>query len=512
MVRFFFLGAGVLGAVLSGSGTRDVAQEASASSWAPAAVASAPPLAAAATVRLDTVASGLSSITAITVAGDERLFLTLQSGTIRIWNGIEILPTPFLDLSAKISCCGERGLLSTAFHPSYSSNGLFFVDYTNTNGDTVIERYRVSSNDPNQADPSSAAILLTIGQPFANHNGGQLQFGPDGFLYIGMGDGGSANDPNCNAQSNASLLGKLLRIDVDQSSGAPPFHGIPPTNPFLSSGGPDEAWAKGLRNPWRFSFDRATGDLLIGDVGQDAREEIDFQPVGSPGGENYGWKVMEGFLCGTGGDSGCTSPVPPCHDPAYTLPVLDYTHEGGNCTVIGGYVYRGLAVPDLYGMYVYGDYCSGRIWATTPGQWSPQLLSVSLPNLQTFGEDVFGELYAGTGDGTLYRFAATVTLPPSIAAISPSSGSERGGDKVTISGTNFTAFTLVFFGSSPAAAVVTSPTSLNAFPPRGSGTVDVTVVNPGLPPATLPGAFSYLPIVRVETTHPRPRVVIRPAS
>ncbi len=291
-------------------------------------------------------------------------------------------------------------MLSTAFHPSYASNGFFFVDYTDLNGDTVIARYRVSTNDPNRADAASAVMLLHIAQPFANHNGGQLQFGPDGFLYIGMGDGGSGNDPGCHAQSDATLLGKLLRIDVDQNVDTPPFHGIPPENPFVATGGPDEAWAKGLRNPWRFSFDRLTGDLFIGDVGQGDREEIDYQPVNSRGGENYGWKVMEGTAVRKRRDSGCTSPVPPCGDPAYTLPVLEYDHSGGGCSVTGGYVYRGRAVPELYGSTSSATICSGEIWSAVPqpsGPWSRTTLPVSAQNLTTFGEDSSRRALRGNG-------------------------------------------------------------------------------------------------------------------
>jgi glucose/arabinose dehydrogenase len=267
--------------------------------------------AAAPEVSLEVLETGLPAITAVTNAGDARLFVTTQEGRILIRENGQMLVAPFLDVSSLVSCCGERGLLSTAFHPLYAQNGFFFVDYTNTTGDTVIARYRVSSSDRNRADPGSAAIVMTILQPFANHNGGQLQFGPEADLYIGMGDGGSGDDPNCNAQSSASLLGKLLRIDVDQSVSAPPYHGIPADNPFLSSGGPLEAWAKGLRNPWRFSFDRLTGDLFIGDVGQGAVEEVDFQPAGSAGGVNYGWKVMEGTACGGGKGAGLGHPRPP---------------------------------------------------------------------------------------------------------------------------------------------------------------------------------------------------------
>ncbi|HYR45787.1 MAG TPA: PQQ-dependent sugar dehydrogenase, partial [Thermoanaerobaculia bacterium] len=273
-------------------------------------------------IALQTLATGVGPITSIARTGDARLFLTLQTGRIVIFHGGQILPAAFLDLTSLISCCGERGLLSMAFHPHYGGNGFFFVNYTNTAGDTVIARYKVSGNDGNLADAASGVILLTIAQPFANHNGGELQFGPDGYLYIGMGDGGSANDPNCNGQRDDTLLGKMLRIDVNQNVNASPFYGIPPTNPFAGAGLPlDEIWAKGLRNPWRFSFDRLTGDLYIADVGQSAREEIDFQPRSSAGGENYGWKIMEGTLCGVGGNSGCPAGVLPCNSPGFKYPI-----------------------------------------------------------------------------------------------------------------------------------------------------------------------------------------------
>jgi hypothetical protein len=463
-------------------------------------------------VSLELLETGLPSITGVTSAGDGRLFLTIQEGQVLVRDGGQILPAPFLDASSLITCCGERGLLSTAFHPLYAQNGFFFVDYTNRVGDTVVARYRVSSADPNRADPGSAAILLTIGQPFANHNGGQLQFGPDGDLYIGMGDGGSGNDPNCNAQSSGSLLGKLLRIDVDQSVNAPPFYGIPPENPFVSAGGPPEAWAKGLRNPWRFSFDRLTGDLFIGDVGQGAREEIDYQPIESRGGENYGWKVMEGTLCGGGGGSGCVPVPPPCGDPSYTLPILEYSHDGGSCSVTGGYVYRGLSVPDLYGMYVYGDYCSGQIFAAehSSGTWTSVELPVGAQNLTTFGEDSSGDLYLATQDGALYRFAPSSPPAPSVATVSPASGLTRGGTRVTITGSNFTGDTAVSFGTVPGTVHVANPSTLIAVaPPQPPGIVDVTVSNPGAPPASKVAAFAYLPFLRVEP-HRTPRVVVRP--
>lgn len=368
-------------------------------------------------IALETLASGLPGLTSIVSAGDDRLFLTEQVGRIVVWDGTKILPEPFIDLSALVSCCGEQGLLSVAFHPRYAENGLLFVDYTNTAGNTVIARYRVSAADADAADPASGVVLLTIDQPFANHNGGELQFGPDGFLYIGMGDGGSANDPFCNAQNDGSLLGKLLRIDVDANGGSPPFHGIPTGNPFRPDGGPpNEVWAKGLRNPWRFSFDRLTGDLWIGDVGQDAREEIDFQPRGSAGGENYGWKVVEGSLCGAGGMSGCSSsaPPPPCGSPLYVAPVFEYTHDFGDCSVTGGYVYRGTAMPDFAGVYFYGDYCTGRLLA------AGRELAPRAPNLSTFGQDASGELYLGTASGFFARIVeAGVTVTPTVTPTPP---------------------------------------------------------------------------------------------
>ena len=246
-------------------------------------------------VRLEPVVGGFSNAVALTHAGDQsgRQFITLQTGRVLIYDGTQLLPNPFLDISALVSCCGERGLLSIVFHPDYAANGHVYVNYTDNSGDTVVARYTVSA-DPDVIDPGSALVLLNVSQPFSNHNGGQLQFGPDGKLYIGMGDGGSGGDPRNLAQDLTSLLGKMLRIDVD--AGVP--YAIPPDNPFVGDpNARDEIWAYGLRNPWRFSFDRVTGDLLIGDVGQGSWEEIDLQPSTSAGGENYGWRLMEGDTC-----------------------------------------------------------------------------------------------------------------------------------------------------------------------------------------------------------------------
>ena len=460
-------------------------------------------------------------------AGDARLFLTIQTGRIVIFSGGAAQPTAFLDLSALVSCCDERGLLSVAFHPQYAANGFFFVNYTNTAGNTVIARYRVFAGNPNQADPASGVILLTILQPFANHNGGELQFGPDGYLYIGMGDGGSANDPFCNAQKDDTYLGKLLRIDVDQNVGSPPFYGIPPTNPFAAPGLPlDEIWAKGLRNPWRFSFDRLTGDLYIGDVGQGVREEVDFQPRASAGGENYGWKLMEGTSCGGGGNSGCLPGVPPCGSSAYKAPLYEYNHVGGGCSgsIVGGYVYRGQQVPQLSGLYLYGDYCLGRLYA------SGELLSLTVSQLTTFGEDLAGELYLGTLDGRLFRVVSNAATPsptatstrtptvtptpvvPVVTSIDPATGTTRGGSVVTIRGNFFQPGAVVFFGGVRAAsAVVVNATTLIAVTQaQGAGLVDVTVTNLDGGTVIVPGAFRHTPPVDASRPpRPAPRVLPR---
>jgi glucose/arabinose dehydrogenase len=362
------------------------------------------PLPAQPQVTIELVVTGLSSPVAITHAGDGRLFITEQRGRVVILNGTNRVSTPFLDVSSLVSCCGEQGLLSVAFHPHYSQNGFFFINYTDRSGDTVVARYRVSTVDPNQADPASALILMRIDQPFANHNGGQLGFGPDGYLYIGMGDGGSGGDPQNHGQTLTSRLGKMLRIDVD--GGSP--YAIPASNPFRNrNDAQPEIWSFGWRNPWRFSFDRENGDLWIADVGQGEWEEVNLQSASSIGGENYGWRRMEG--------THCFNPSANCQDRPMVLPVIEYNHSGGACSVTGGYRYHGTRYPRLFGMYIYGDYCNGVIFGATPnasGGWQSQVLLDTVFNISSFGEDVAGEVYvADHVGGRLFRIVDSRPLP-----------------------------------------------------------------------------------------------------
>ncbi len=352
------------------------------------------------TIRLERVVSGLRTPTGIASAhdGSGRLFITEKAGTVRIVRGGELLPQAFLDIRNLVGSGGsEQGLLGLAFHPRYATTGVFFVNYTDRNGDTVVARYRASA-DPERADPASATVVLAVKQPAANHNGGHLAFGPDGKLYIGLGDGGGAGDRFGNAQNPAALLGKMLRIDVD--AGEP--YAIPSDNPFRDRPGyRPEIWALGLRNPWRYSFDRATGDLYIADVGQNAYEEVNFQPASSRGGENYGWPRMEGTHCYPSGAA--------CDRGGLVLPVGEYGRSGG-CSVTGGYVYRGRSELALTGAYFFADFCSGTFWSLhrdAAGQWVQTELLRSGVSISSFGEDEAGELYVvGYNNGTLYRLRA----------------------------------------------------------------------------------------------------------
>lgn len=352
-------------------------------------------------LQLDPIATGIDRPVGIVHANDSsgRLFIVSQAGVIHIFDGVRLRAAPFLNINNLVSCCGERGLLGLAFHPDYSANGFFYVNYTNLRGNTVIARYTVSQN-PNAADPLSRRVILRISQPFANHNGGQLQFGPDGFLYIGTGDGGSRGDPGNRAQSPGSLLGKILRIDVDRGN---PYE-IPADNPFVGRpGARGEIWALGLRNPWRFSFDRRTGQMFIADVGQNTWEEINLQSASSQGGENYGWRIMEGRHC--------FNPATGCVRTGLKRPILEYSHAEG-CSVTGGYRYRGSLIPTLSGTYIYGDFCSGVIHGArfVPGSgWTSAILHSSGMRITSFGEDQAGELYvADLTTGSVHRIAAVI--------------------------------------------------------------------------------------------------------
>jgi glucose/arabinose dehydrogenase len=318
--------------------------------------------------------------------GSSRLFVVEQPGRIKI-AGQE---APFLDITDLVGCCGERGLLSVAFHPDYRTNGYLYVNYTDKNGDTQIVRYRVSADDPDRADPASAETILTVEQPASNHNGGLNLFGPDGYLYIGFGDGGGGNGQN--GQALDTLLGKLIRIDVDNAENGLPY-AIPPDNPFVGQANArPEIFAYGLRNPWRFSFDRQTGDLWLGDVGGGTYEEVNLIPAGTSG-QNFGWVDMEGFDCR----------IDDCS--AFTAPVGGYDHSNG-CVVTGGYLYRGSAIPALSGVYLYADYCSGDIYGAVPdgngGLTAGGPIQTGF-RVSSFGEDASGELYLVDLDGAIYK-------------------------------------------------------------------------------------------------------------
>jgi glucose/arabinose dehydrogenase len=340
-------------------------------------------------------ATGVNKPVCLANAGDNRLFVIDQTGYIYIIDSLGIVNTqPYLDIHERVISGGEQGLLGVAFHPQYTTNGYFYVNYTGAGDSTHISRFSVSTGSPDLADPSSEYKLMTIFQPFTNHNGGDLNFGPDGYLYIGLGDGGSGGDPGNRAQNLMEYLGKMLRINVDNGN---PYV-IPPTNPFFNSTTAlGEIWALGLRNPWRFSFDRLTGDFWIADVGQNAIEEIDFQPAASTGGENYGWRCYEGNQVYN--DTGCAPAA------TFTFPVYTYPH-GDECSVIGGYVYRGDPSSAFYGYYFFADYCSDRIWTLHQegNNWIKEDFGRFPGNsFSTFGESSDGRLYiAGLTSGNIY--------------------------------------------------------------------------------------------------------------
>ena len=372
----------------------------------PAGEVSAAPAApdlAAVTVRLEPLLENVEQPLFVTHAGDGsgRLFVVEKIGKIRVVEDGKLLEEPFLDISGKVSLASEQGLLGLAFTPDYATSGTFYINYTNEIGDTVIARYSVAADNPNRADPTSELPILQLDQPAPNHNGGMIAFGPDGYLWIGMGDGGAANDRFGNGQNPQTLLGKMLRINVNSDPDEP--YTIPADNPWVSAtwNGQDvrnEIWAVGLRNPWRWSFDRQTNDLWIADVGQNMIEEINVVPsVSLAGGLNFGWPIMEGKSC---------FQTENCDQTGLTLPITDYRHEG-NCSVTGGYVYRGQAHPAWNGVYFYGDYCSGRLWALAPdgsGGWTTVELEQNPIALSSFGQDEAGELYiTDLAGGAVYR-------------------------------------------------------------------------------------------------------------
>jgi glucose/arabinose dehydrogenase len=330
-----------------------------------------------------TLASGLDRPVDIQSANDGsgRLFIIEKLGYIRIYENGQLTSKPFLDITDRVNDSGnEMGLLGLTFHPDFEQNGYFFVNYTGDGGNTRISRFQAGGNS---ADPNSETVLLIIEQPYSNHNGGSLDFGPDGYLYAGLGDGGSFGDPHKNGQNTTSLLGKILRIDVN--NGDP--YAIPSNNPFGN-----EVWAYGFRNPWRISFDRATGDLWIGDVGQGEWEEVDYLSAGSQGGANFGWSIMEGNH-GYDGEA----------QPGLLLPVAEYSHSQGGCSVTGGYVYRG-AMPEWRGIYLYGDYCTGKVWGLflSNGGWQSQVMFETGVTITSFGQDESGEIYLASDNGSVY--------------------------------------------------------------------------------------------------------------
>jgi len=465
--------------------------------------------------------SGFSAPQYVMHAGDGsgRLFVVEQAGRIQlVKNGVK-QATPFLDISSLVTYAagGERGLYTIAFHPQYVANGFFYVNYTryssdpNQLGDVVLARYHVSAN-PDTADPASAQIVLVVPHhTYSNHNGGTVAFGPDGYLYFSIGDGGSGGDPNGNGQNTQVLLAKLLRLDINQIDtvrGTP--YAIPDTNPFATNGkGAPEVWAYGLRNPWRYSFDPPTGQLFIGDVGQNLYEEVDAEPAATPG-LNYGWNVMEG--------NHCYNPATGCTMTGLTLPVLEYPHlnsngnSTGDCAIIGGFVYRGTRYPSLVGLYLYADYCSGRIWAldqpTLNGPWRNTLLLKAPYFISSFGEDQSGELYfttlgSGTGGNSIIHLASF-----NATSLSAPSGSTSGGNMLTLTGTGFVAGATVSFGGAAASVQsVTDNQLLVSLPGHNTGTVDVTISNGGYT-VTLPQAYTF--IANAPAPHPTMPAISNP--
>ena len=349
-------------------------------------------------IQLHRVASGFQSPLDIRFDSSGRMFVVEQRGAVRLVKNGVVQPQNFLDWRSQVSCCGERGLLGLALSPNFGSNGVFYINYTDRGGQTVVSRLRVSASNPDIADPASAQEVLRVAQPFENHNGGNLVFGPDGYLYIGLGDGGSGGDPQNNAQRNNVLLGKMLRINVE---GGQATYSVPADNPFVNTPGyAPEIWSTGLRNPWRYSFDRETKDFWVADVGQNRAEEVNYRPASSRGGENYGWRLMEGLQCFPASSS--------CDRTGLVLPVIEYPRSQAQ-SITGGFVYRGSRFPGLRGFYVHGDFSSGNLWGLvrTDAGVENHLLLATRQLISTFGEDTNGELYlASFGEGEIYSIQA----------------------------------------------------------------------------------------------------------
>lgn len=349
-------------------------------------------LAGAQTIALELFADGFDRPAEIVNAGDGRLFVVEQTGRIQILNADgSTNETPFLNLSTMVSTGGEQGLLGLAFHPDYATNGYFYINYTDLNGDTVIARYTKSATDDNVADPASVLVMLNVDQPFDNHNGGCLRFGPDGYLYIALGDGGDGGDPGNRAQNKNELLGKILRLNVDAAA---PY--IPMTNPYVGIDGADEVWAIGLRNPWKFSFH--DGNIWIADVGQGVIEEID-KVSATAAGVNYGWKCFEGTQVFTTENCSLVE--------MYTIPVAEYEHESNRCSITGGYVYTGSAYPNMQGKYFFADYCTAEIGMVNSDGSDLTWLGNFSGTITTFGVDNAGELYTAAGNGNIYKVTDT---------------------------------------------------------------------------------------------------------
>jgi glucose/arabinose dehydrogenase len=444
-------------------------------------------------VQLTQLPGSLDSPLDVVNAGDGsgRLFVVEQTGHIRLFKNGAFNATDFLDIHTVVNYDGgERGLLGAAFHPNYVNNGFFYVYYTDLSSpvyNLTIARYTVSA-DPDVADPASAQIVLQIPHPVnTNHNGGNL--------YMGTGDGGGGGDVPNNAQNKNILLGKLLRIDVDGTGAVPcgqstPMpYAIPPTNPFVGVAGCDEIWAYGVRNPWRFEFDSQTADMIMADVGQELYEEVDFQPASSAGGENYGWHLMEGLHC--------YNPPTNCDDGSLTLPVLEETHANGWCAIVGGFRYRGAAIPGLTGVYLYGDLCLGEIWAATEsaGIWTAQRLLDPSLTISSFGQDEAGELYVVDLGGAVYRIDPISNPTPTITNLSPDTViAGDPGFTLDVFGTGFVNGSTVQWNGADRATTFVSSTHLTATITAGdiaaAGIVSIDVFNP-LPGGGTSGAQSF---------------------